>query len=183
MYMTHYMELLTTTSNLLIFMALPVVLAETAAITELIILFTKENRPILKLVNKISCLLGAAVFLVIDIYIFKEVIVPLTENSSWYGLIDKIAVGFYVLGGVVMVALGLFSFKSFGELWGQRFQTGLRVGLLSGFLVISHVAMIAGMADPRLDSDYRSFTEGNTVVSESVLSEDSKSVHSLVHNH
>ena len=80
MYMTHYMELLTTTSNLLIFMALPVVLAETAAITELILLFSKENRPKLKLVNKLSCLLGAAVFLLIDIYILKEVIVPLTEK-------------------------------------------------------------------------------------------------------
>ena len=43
MYMTHYMELLTTTSNLLIFMALPVVLAETAAITELVILFSKKS--------------------------------------------------------------------------------------------------------------------------------------------
>ena len=183
MYMTHYMELLSTTSNLLIFMALPVVLAETAAITELIILFSKENRPALKLANKLSCLLGAAVFLLIDLYILKEVIVPLTENSGWYGFIDKIAVGFYVLGGLIMVALGLVSFNSFGSFLGQRFQSGLRVGLLSAFLVISHVAMIAGMADPRLDSDYRVLTEEKVRSAESVVSIYSSSAHSHGHNH
>lgn len=183
MYMTHYMELLTTTSNLLVFMALPVVLAETAAITELIILFSKENRPKLKLLNKLSCVLGASVFLMIDIYIFKEVIVPLTENSGWYGFVDKIAVGFYVLGGLIMVALGVISFNFFGNFLGERFQKGLRVGLLSAFLVISHVAMIAGMADPRLDSDYRILTEEKSSFSESVMSEVSSSVHIHEHHH
>ncbi|WP_406018005.1 DUF6803 family protein [Succinivibrio sp.] len=183
MYMTHYMELLTTTSNLLIFMALPVVLAETAAITELILLFSKENRPKLKLVNKLSCLLGAAVFLLIDIYILKEVIVPLTENSGWYGLIDKIAVGFYVLGGLIMVALGVVTLNTFRAFLGERFQRGLRVGLLSAFLVISHVAMIAGMADPRLDSDYRVLTEERSAASESMMSADTSFSHSHGHEH
>ena len=43
MNMTHYMELLASNQpwNLLIFMALPVVLAETVAITELYILYTR----------------------------------------------------------------------------------------------------------------------------------------------
>jgi hypothetical protein len=44
MNMTHYMELLASNQpwNLLIFMALPVVLAETVAITELYILYTRK---------------------------------------------------------------------------------------------------------------------------------------------
>ena len=121
--------------------------------------------------------------LMIDIYIFKEVIVPLTENSGWYGLVDKIAVGFYVLGGLIMVALGVISFNFFGNFLGERFQKGLRVGLLSAFLVISHVAMIAGMADPRLDSDYRILTEEKSSFSESVMSEVSSSVHIHEHHH
>ena len=180
MYMTHYMELLTTTSNLLIFMALPVVLAETAAITELVILFSKETSKTVSLINKVSCILGAVVFLLIDLYIFREVIIPLSENSGWYGLIDKIAVGFNVLGGIIMIALGVVSFNFFGEFLGRRLQGGIRVGLLAGFLVISHVAMIAGMADPRLDSDYRMLTEQNAV-STSVMSEHNMSGHGHAH--
>ena len=39
MSMTHYMELLTSPLNLLLFMAIPVVLAETLAITEFYILY------------------------------------------------------------------------------------------------------------------------------------------------
>ena len=44
MNMTHYMELLATNQpwNLIIFMAIPVVLAETVAITELYILYTRK---------------------------------------------------------------------------------------------------------------------------------------------
>ena len=182
MYMTHYMELLTTTSNLLVFMALPVVLAETAAITELVILFSKKSSKTISFVNKLSCILGAAVFLLIDLYIFREVIIPLSENSGWYGLIDKIAVGFYVLGGIIMIALGVVSLNFFGEFLGRRLQGGIRVGLLAAFLVISHVAMIAGMADPRLDSDYRILTEEHAV-STSVMSEHNTSSFSHVHSH
>ena len=44
MNMTHYMELLAANQpwNLLIFMAIPVVLAETVAITELYLLYTRQ---------------------------------------------------------------------------------------------------------------------------------------------
>ena len=44
MNMTHYMELLATNQpwNLLIFMAVPIILAETLAITELYLLFTRN---------------------------------------------------------------------------------------------------------------------------------------------
>ena len=46
MNMTHYMELLAVNQpwNLIIFMAIPVVLAETLAITELYLLFTRKFR-------------------------------------------------------------------------------------------------------------------------------------------
>lgn len=183
MYMTHYMELLTSTSNLLIFMALPVVLAETAAITELIILFSKENRSTIKAINKYACLLCAVVFLLIDIYIVQEVIIPLSVDSGWYGLVDKIAVAFYVLGGLIMIALGAVSFNGFGRSYGQRFQSGVRIGLLSAFLVISHVAMIAGMADPRLDPEYREFTEIRADMRETMVHADAHSGHSQVQSH
>ena len=167
MYMTHYMELLSTTSNLLIFMALPVVLAETAAITELIILFSKSGSSVLKKLNKLSCIAGALVFTGIDLYLIKEVVLPLTYSSGWYGLVDMLAVFFFIAGGLVMIALGVFSLNIFALRYGQRAQRGIRIGLLSAFLVISHIAMIAGMADPRIDPDFKAQTEVSSAVSDS----------------
>ena len=81
-----------------------------------------------------------------------------------------------------MIALGVVSLNFFGEFLGRRLQGGIRVGLLAAFLVISHVAMIAGMADPRLDSDYRILTEEHAV-STSVMSEHNTSSFSHVHSH
>ncbi len=46
-----------------------------------------------------------------------------------------------------------------------------------------YVAMIASMADPRLDSDYRILTEEKSSFSESVMSEVSSSVHIHEHHH
>ena len=60
MNMTHYMELLAVNQpwNLIIFMAIPVILAETLAITELYVLF---NRKFDGLVFKINRLAGMVV--------------------------------------------------------------------------------------------------------------------------
>ncbi len=159
MYMTHYMELLSTTSNLLLFMALPVVLAETAAISELMILFSKKSSGALILINRLACLGGAIVFVFIDFYMMKNVVLPLSSNNGWYGLIDKIAVYFFILGGLTMIALGIFTIKPFARIYGDKLQKGVRIMLLSAFLVISHIAMIAGMADPRLDPEYKALVE------------------------
>jgi hypothetical protein len=62
--MTHYMELLTTNQpwQLLIFMAIPIICAETLAITELIILFTRNLAGKAKLVNKITGIFAGSCF-------------------------------------------------------------------------------------------------------------------------
>ena len=54
MNMTHYMELLADNQpwNLLIFMAIPVILAETMAITELYILFTRRLNGVVHQINR-----------------------------------------------------------------------------------------------------------------------------------
>ena len=59
MNMTHYMELLASNQpwNLLIFMALPVVLAETVAITELYILYTRKFDTWVRQLNRIAGIL------------------------------------------------------------------------------------------------------------------------------
>lgn len=54
--MTHYMELLVANQpwNLILFMAIPVILAETIAVTEIFILFSRNLSGSLKKVNKIA---------------------------------------------------------------------------------------------------------------------------------
>lgn len=56
MEMTHYMELLASNQpwNLLLFMAIPVILAETVAITELAILFKGNKSGISGTINRIA---------------------------------------------------------------------------------------------------------------------------------
>lgn len=60
--MTHYMELLATNQpwNLLIFMAVPVICAETLAITELIILFSRKMNGAARKVNKVTGIFAKA---------------------------------------------------------------------------------------------------------------------------
>ena len=56
MEMTHYMELLASNQpwNLIIFMAIPVILAETIAVTELFILFGRNLNGTLRKINRIA---------------------------------------------------------------------------------------------------------------------------------
>ena len=73
MSMTHYMELLMINSpwNLLIFMALPVVLAETIAITELVILYSRTDRPFTSALNRFCGIAAGLVFLGIAVYLVR----------------------------------------------------------------------------------------------------------------
>lgn len=56
MNMTHYMQLLADNQpwNLMLFMAIPIVLAETLAITELYILFTRKFDGLIWNINRIA---------------------------------------------------------------------------------------------------------------------------------
>ena len=60
MNMTHYMQLLADNQpwNLLLFMAVPVVLAETVAITELYILFHRSVDGALVAINRTASVIG-----------------------------------------------------------------------------------------------------------------------------
>lgn len=64
MNMTHYMGLLADNQpwNLIIFMAIPVICAETIAVTELAILFTRNLNGKLRLVNKITTIFVGIIY-------------------------------------------------------------------------------------------------------------------------
>lgn len=65
MQMTHYMELLAVNQpwNLILFMAIPVILAETVAITELYLLITKKRNGSIALLSKVAGITGGIYFI------------------------------------------------------------------------------------------------------------------------
>ncbi len=145
--MTHYMELLATGQprNLLLFMAVPVVLAETLAITELALLFGPQPAWVRSL-NRVAGLLAGPVMVAILLHLTLHAVLPLTLTGGWRGLADVIAVGFYLLGAVPFAAITLVELGLLGRT--GREATRLRATFIALFLVVAHVAMIFGMLDP-----------------------------------
>lgn len=149
MNMTHYMELLAVHQprNLLIFMAAPVILAETLAITELAILFLRAGVPSwVRTISRAAGLLAGPVMLAIFLHLLLNAVIPLTLGGGWRGQADLIAVGFYLSGvvplvSITLVELGVICTNAASALkWHATF--------IAIFLVVAHVAMIFGMLDP-----------------------------------
>ncbi len=150
--MTHYMELLATNQpwHLLIFMAIPVICAETLAITELIILFTRNLTGKARTVNKVTGIFAGLYFLGIFIYLFFNAVVPLTATGGWRGPADVIAVGFYLSGIVPFLGMTLLELGVVGRKRDEVGKLKLHAIFVGIFLVVAHVAMIFGMLNPEL---------------------------------
>jgi hypothetical protein len=148
--MTHYMGLLAANQpwNLLLFMAVPVALAETVAVTELGLLFSPSLPRPWRLLNRYAGMVLGVYFLVVFGYLLAHAVVPLTTGGGWRGPADVIAVGAYLagvvpLGGIAALELGLL-----GRNLDARGRQRLHALFVGVFLVVAHVAMIAGMLDP-----------------------------------
>ncbi len=152
MYMTHYMELLTTNQpwQLILFMAIPLILAETVAITELFILFSRPTSGVLRKLNRAASILGGAYFSVVFVYLLFTAVIPLTMNGGWRGIADVIAVGFYLVGVVPLLGMALLDLGLAGRKLSAESKLKFHVSLVAVFLVVAHVAMIFGMLDPAL---------------------------------
>lgn len=149
--MTHYMELLAANQpwNLIIFMAIPVILAEYIAITELYILLKRNGNDFLKKTNKVAGIVLGFYFLGVFIYLFSNAVVPLTVAGQWRGIGDMIAVGFYLLGVVPLVGMALMGLGVLQRHKSEYEQLKLHATFVAMFLVVAHVAMVFGMLDPR----------------------------------
>jgi hypothetical protein len=148
--MTHYMELLATNQpwNLLLFMAVPVVLAETVAVTELIVLFGAAPARGVRLANRWAGLIGGIYFTGVFAYLLTHAVVPLTLDGGWRGPADVIAVGSYLAGVVPLAGLALLELGILGRGATGRGRLRLHATFVGIFLVVAHVAMIFGMLDP-----------------------------------
>lgn len=152
MNMTHYMQLLADNQpwNLILFMAIPIVLAETLAITELYILFTRRFQGFIWGLNRFS---GAAVgvyFIGVISYLMATAVVPITQAGQWRTVIDVIAVGSYLIGGLPLIWIALQEFGLVNTSLNQEGKLKIHAICVALFLVFGHVAMISGMLDPGL---------------------------------
>lgn len=150
--MTHYMGLLAANQpwNLLVFMAIPVILAETLAVSELAVLFRQGDVPRwVHLLNRWAGLLVGPWFLGITVYLTKNAVVPLTSGGAWHGPADLIAVGAYLAGVVPLVGITLIELGVLGR-GTARARMRLHAICVGVFLVAAHIAMIFGMLDPTL---------------------------------
>jgi hypothetical protein len=152
MNMTHYMELLATNQpwNLIIFMAIPVILAEFIAVTELIFLLNRNFSSGVKKANHIASIVAGIYFLFIFIYLFFTAFIPLSTQGGWRGIADVIAVGFYLLGVVPLFGMTLLELGMIARGHTDQDKIKVHAGFVGLFLVVAHVAMIFGMLDPRL---------------------------------
>jgi len=144
------MELLATNQpwNLPAFMAVPIVLAETIAVTELYILYTREYHGAVRMLNRICSIVVGLYFLAIFLYLLNAVVVPLTAAGGWRGVADVIAVGFYPLGVVPLLGLTLVDVGMLGRSRNEHDKMALHAGCVALFLVVGHIAIIFGMLDP-----------------------------------
>ena len=154
MNMTHYMSLLADNQpwNLLIFMAIPVICAEALTISEFFIIFERKKSGILRTFNKIVGIFDGLYFSGIFIYLFITVVIPLTKSGGWHGVIDIVAVAFYLAGIIFLLPITLIELKIIFRNKTIDEKMKIHFILIGGFLVVSHIAMIFGMINPELIS-------------------------------
>ena len=152
MNMTHYMELLAVNQpwNLIIFMAIPVILAETLAITELYLLFTRKFGGAIYYLNRFAGLAVGVYFVGIIIYIMINAVIPITKAGEWRTVIDVIAVSTYLIAGLPLIWIALQEMGLVNKVLDQMDKLKIHAICVALFLVFGHIAMIAGMLDPSI---------------------------------
>ena len=152
MLMTQYMSLLIANSpyNLIFFMVVPMVIAETIAITEIVLLFS--SKPLLKVhsLNSICTFISGIVMLVLGFLFIKELVLPANEQNLWNGWIDYASALLFMVAVVPLVLMSFLQVNLIFRKANKRTKMAVKIVLLSIYLVTSHAAMVFGMLDPAL---------------------------------
>jgi hypothetical protein len=147
------MELLATNQpwNLIMFMAIPVILAETVAITELYILFKRSSaKTWVRKLSRYAGIVGGLYFIAVFVYLTKNAFIPLTVTGGWRGIGDFIAVSFYLLGVVPLGGIALLEMRIIGKNKSDEEILKIHATFVAIFLLVAHIAMIFGMLDPMI---------------------------------
>jgi hypothetical protein len=149
MSMTHYMSLLAENQpwNLIFFMAIPVIFAETITITEFFVISGRASSAV-KSINRWASVFVGIYFLGVVLFLIPNAVVPLTLNQAWHGWVDVLAVGAYLSGVLFLLPLALLDLRWIGKSLSPEARLKRHFILVGGFLVVAHVAMIFGMVNP-----------------------------------
>lgn len=136
--------------NLIFFMVVPMVIAETIAITEIVLLFS--SKPLLKVhsLNSICTFISGIVMLVLGFLFIKELVLPANEQNLWKGWIDYASALLFMVAVVPLVLMSLLQINLIFRKANKRTKMAVKIVLLSIYLVTSHAAMVFGMLDPAL---------------------------------
>jgi hypothetical protein len=138
--------------NLIIFMAIPVICAETLTITEFFIIFNRITTGGIRTLNKVVGIFDGIYFTGIFIYLFINAVIPLTTTGGWHTWVDVVAVGFYLSGVIFLLPLALMELGLIFKNKTDEEKMKLHFILVGGFLVVAHIAMIFGMVNPEIVS-------------------------------
>lgn len=150
MNMTHYMLMMSKWEpwGVILFMAIPIIFAETLTITELLVISKRTENCGARKVNKITGILGGFYFSIISIYVFCTIVVPVIQTGTWHKWIDVVAMFSYVGGIVFLLPIALMEIKAICRHKTFEQKLKIRFYLLAGYLIVSHMAMVFGMISP-----------------------------------
>ncbi|WP_226793861.1 DUF6803 family protein [Bacillus sp. B1-b2] len=153
--MTHYMSLLMDNQpwNLIIFLAIPIILIEAITIMEFFIAYSRKTTGSLVQINKIAIIFIGLYFSGISIYLFTNLVIPLTQNGGWLTWVDIVAVGFYISTALFLLPLVLLELGIILKKKTEEKRLRIRFGLISiSIVVFCLIGMIFGAVKPSLIS-------------------------------
>jgi hypothetical protein len=136
--------------NLIIFMAIPVILAETLAITELYLLFTRRFNGAIYYLNRFTGIVVGVYFIGIIYYIVTNAVIPISKAGEWRTAVDLVAVYAYLIAGLPLIWVALQELGLVNRALDQMGKLKIHATCIALFLVFGHIAMIAGMVDPSI---------------------------------
>ena len=149
MVMTHYMELLSLHEPwfLILFMLVPMVLAETILASGAFSLLYKDSRSEKwDSLSHVCGLILGVFFIVATVYIVTSYV----PTIQWRGPIDYISIWAYVLGVIPAVLILLQELGIIFMGLDTTAKIKKHIVLMILFVLFTHLAMVFGMADPQL---------------------------------
>lgn len=149
MVMTHYMELLSLHEPwfLILFMLVPMVLAETILASGAFSLLYKDSRSEKwDSLSHVCGLILGVFFIVATVYIVTSYV----PTIQWRGPIDYISIWAYVLGVIPAVLILLQELGIIFKSSDSTAKINKHIVLMILFVLFTHLAMVFGMADPQL---------------------------------
>ena len=147
--MTHYMELLSLHEPwfLILFMLVPMVLAETILASGAFSLLYKDSRSEKwDSLSHVCGLILGVFFIVATVYIVTSYV----PTIQWRGPIDYISIWAYVLGVIPAVLILLQELGIIFKSSDSTAKIKKHIILMILFVLFTHLAMVFGMADPQL---------------------------------